>query len=125
MSSNTGQTIVALLTGAALGVGVGILFAPDKGSATRDKIGKEANKAQKKLNKQVKKTSNIIGDQAQYARLSFEEKLTDTLSAASHKADDIIMALEDKLEQLRKQNSKLQKDDVVNQIETAAKKVVS
>ncbi len=125
MSSNTGQTIVALLTGAAIGAGVGILFAPDKGSATRDKIGKEASKAQKKLNKQVRKTSNVIGEQAQYARLNFEEKLTNTLSAASHKADDILLALEEKLEQLRAQNAKLQKDDVVNKIETAAKKVVS
>lgn len=125
MSSNTGQTIVALLTGAAIGVGIGILYAPDKGSTTRGKLNKEANKAQKRINKQIKKTSHVIGEKAQHARLNFEEKLTDTLSSASHKADDILLALEEKLEALRKQNAKLQKDGTLDKMEAAAKKVVS
>ncbi|MDT0555594.1 YtxH domain-containing protein [Patiriisocius hiemis] len=109
MASNTGQTIVALAAGAAIGAGLGILFAPDKGSKTRNKISKETKKAQKKLNKQIKKTSSSLSESAQKARLSFEEKLEDTLSSASYKADDILLAMEDKLEALRKQNAKLQK----------------
>ena len=38
MSNNAGNTLVAVLTGVAIGAGIGILFAPDKGSKTRMKI---------------------------------------------------------------------------------------
>ena len=38
MSNKTSNGIIALLAGAAIGVGLGILFAPDKGSKTREKI---------------------------------------------------------------------------------------
>ena len=38
MATKNGNSILALLAGAAIGVGLGILFAPDKGSKTREKI---------------------------------------------------------------------------------------
>jgi gas vesicle protein len=110
MTSNTGQTLVALLTGAIIGAGIGILYAPDKGVKTRGKLSKEAKKTQKKLNKQLKETTHNLSEKAQTARVSFEEKLNETLSSASYKADDILVAMEDKLEALRKQNAKLQID---------------
>ncbi len=122
MASNTGQTLIALLTGAAIGAGVGILYAPDKGANTRDKLSKEAKKAQRKLNMQVKATKENLSEKAQKARLSFEQKLNDTLSTASYKADDILVALEDKLEALRRQNAKLQKDATVDQFKATVKK---
>ncbi|MAZ72011.1 MAG: hypothetical protein CMC70_02585 [Flavobacteriaceae bacterium] len=125
MASNTGQTLLALLTGAAIGAGIGILYAPDKGSKTRDKIDKERKKAQKRLNKQYQSTKSNLTDQAQKARLNFEQKLEDTLSSASYKADDILLAMEDKLEALRKQNAKLQKDVTVEKAKTTAKKATA
>ena len=45
MASNTGNTILALLTGAAIGAGIGILFAPDKGTNTRRKIREGVDEA--------------------------------------------------------------------------------
>jgi gas vesicle protein len=125
MASNTGQTLLALLTGAAIGAGIGILYAPDKGSKTRDKLSKEAKKAQKKLNKQIQETSSTLSDRAQRAKISFEQKLNETLSSASYKADDILLAMEDKLEALRKQNAKLQIDTQTNKAKATAKKVTS
>jgi gas vesicle protein len=125
MASNTGQTLLALLTGAAIGAGIGILYAPDKGSKTRTKISKETKKAQKKLAKQLKESQSMLSDKAQKARLSFNEKLEDTLSSASYKADDILLAMDVKLEALRRQNAKLQKDTKIAQVKTTAKKVTS
>ena len=122
-SNNTGQTLLALLTGAAIGAGLGILYAPDKGSNTRTKLSKEAKKVQKNLNKQSRETSHTLGEKAQKARHSFEQKLNETLSSASYKADDILLAMEDKLEALRKQNAKLQVDSTVDEVKAAAKKV--
>ncbi len=108
MASNTGQTIIALLTGAIIGAGLGILYAPDKGSETREKLGKEARRTKERLSKQLKETGQNLSEKAQFARMSFEEKLNETLSSASYKADEILLAMEDKLEALRKQNAKLQ-----------------
>lgn len=109
MSNNTGQTLLALLTGAAIGAGVGILYAPDKGSKTRKKIEKQAKKAQKEIDQKVKETRRALTSRASEARTNFESKLEDTLSDASYKADDVLKALEEKLEALRAQNAKLQK----------------
>lgn len=125
MASNTGQTLIALLTGAAIGAGIGILYAPDKGSKTRDKLSKEAKKAQKQLNKQIRETTSNLSSKAQVAKLNFEQKLNETLSSASYKADDILLAMEDKLEALRKQNAKLQIDSTVNKAKATAKKVTA
>ena len=38
MSNTSGNSLLALLTGALIGAGIGILYAPDKGSKTREKI---------------------------------------------------------------------------------------
>ncbi|MDG3584176.1 MULTISPECIES: YtxH domain-containing protein [Galbibacter] len=122
MSSNTGNTLLALLTGAAIGAGVGILYAPDKGDVTRKKIKKNAKKTQKELEKQLKKTTNQLSAKANHARTEFEHKLEDTLSSMSYKADDILVALEEKLEELRAKNAKLQKEGVVNKIESKVAK---
>ncbi|SFW66549.1 Gas vesicle protein [Sinomicrobium oceani] len=117
MSNKTGQTILALLTGAAIGAGVGILYAPDSGNNTRKKIKKNAKKTQKELEKQWKKTQAQLSDKAHVTREKFESRLEDTLSTMSYKADDILLALEEKLEDLRTKNAKFQKEGVVEKIE--------
>jgi gas vesicle protein len=108
--ASTGNTLLALITGAAIGAGIGLLYAPDSGEKTRKKLKTDAQSAQDRLNKRYSETTSNLSDKAKRARVDFEQRLEETLSSASHKADDILSAMEHKLEELRKQNSKLQKD---------------
>ncbi len=120
---NTGSTLVALLTGAIVGAGIAILYAPDKGENTRRRLNDEAKKAKDRLDKQFTETSNRLGERARRARASFDSRLDETLNSASHKADDIIDALESKLEELRAKNAKLQNSTA--KAKTPAKKTAT
>ncbi len=46
---SSGKVILGVLAGAAIGATLGILFAPDKGSATRKKITRKSSKYVDKL----------------------------------------------------------------------------
>ena len=117
--SKTGNTILALITGAAIGAGLGLLYAPESGDKTRKKLSKSAKDAQKNLNKHIKETTESVSLSAKKAKKSFDEKLEDTLATASEKADDILVTMEKKLEDLRKKNAQLKKESVAKVKETS------
>ncbi len=50
MSRNSGNTLLALVAGAIVGVGAGILLAPDEGKNTRKKIKGSLDDATKQRN---------------------------------------------------------------------------
>jgi len=104
--SKTSNTILALVTGAAIGAGLGLSYAPESGDKTRKKISKNAKEAKKKLEKQIQETSDNLSASAKEAKKSFDAKLEDTLKTASSKADNILVSMEKKLEELRKKNAK-------------------
>jgi gas vesicle protein len=109
MSTNNGNGILALLAGAAIGVGLGILFAPDKGSKTREKIKDGFDD----LKEEVKSKLNSVEDETKEKFSSTKEDLKETvenlLSSSSYKAEEAITFLEEKLAELKKHNAKLQK----------------
>ena len=109
MSKNTGNTILAILTGAAIGAGVGILFAPDKGSQTRVKIKEGYKDAQKDLEKKYKELSEEVKTKFSSSKVDFEGSYDDLLSSMSHKTEDVITFLENKLSELKQKNARLQK----------------
>ena len=98
MANNNGNSALALLFGAAIGVGLGILFAPDKGSKTREKI---------------KTGFDDLKDEAKEkfsgSKEELKEAVDNLLSKSSYKAEEAITFLEEKLAELKKQNAKLQK----------------
>ncbi|HNP32053.1 MAG TPA: YtxH domain-containing protein [Flavobacterium sp.] len=109
MSIKNGNGILALLAGAAIGVGLGILFAPDKGSKTREKIKDGFDD----LKDKAKSKMDFLDDETKAKISSTKEELKDKveslLSDSSYKAEEAITFLEEKLAELKKQNAKLQK----------------
>lgn len=109
MSNNTGNTLLALLTGAAIGAGIGILFAPDKGSKTRGKIKDGYDDAKNDLKNKFDNASLELKDKLTSAKFDLEETYEELVSNMSHKTEDVISFLEEKLAELKRQNAKLQK----------------
>nr|WP_315205689.1 YtxH domain-containing protein [uncultured Flavobacterium sp.] len=109
MSNNTGNTLLALLTGAAIGAGIGILFAPDKGSKTRGKIKEGFDDAKNELKNKLDNASFELKDKFTSAKYDLEGTYEELVSNMSHKTEDVISFLEEKLAELKRQNAKLQK----------------
>ena len=109
MSNNAGSTLVAILAGVVVGAGVGILFAPDKGSKTRKKVKEGFDEAKNELNHKFDKVSSQLSQKLTTAKFDLEDTYQDLVSNMSHKTEDVISFLESKLADLKVQNSKLQK----------------
>ena len=79
MNDNT-KVVVALLAGVAAGAALGILFAPEKGSETRDR-----------LNDALKNLSDAIKDRAaeEIENLTaFKDKVVDTVKSQFNAAEE-------------------------------------
>ena len=95
MASNTGNTILALLTGAAIGAGIGILFAPDKGTNTRRKIREGVDEAKENLNEKFSEVSEKLVEKAFLTKDNFDENFENFVSNACHKTEELITLLEE------------------------------
>lgn len=113
MSNNT-NSVLALLLGAAIGAGIGILFAPDKGSKTREKIKDGFDDAKDNLKHKFEDITHKLRDKFSGSKHGVEETYEDLVSSMSHKTEDIISFLEKKLADLKEQNAKLQKKEIAN-----------
>lgn len=109
MANNNGNNAIALLLGAAIGVGIGILFAPDKGSRTREKIKGNLDDWKIDLNNKLADYEEGIRSKLSGSKEEFSETIENLLSNSSYKAEEAISFLEEKLAELKKQNAKLQK----------------
>jgi gas vesicle protein len=109
MSSKNANGALALLVGAAIGVGVGILFAPDKGSRTREKIKDGFDDLKDQAKTKWDNLEEETKDKFSKTKDELKETVENLLSNSSYKAEEAITFLEEKLAELKIQNAKLQK----------------
>ena len=100
--------VVGVLGGLAVGAVLGVLFAPDKGSKTREKIKDGYDDVKDNLLHKLQKASKGIKDKFSHAKYDLEETYEDLISNMNHKSEDVISFLETKLADLKEQNAKLQ-----------------
>jgi gas vesicle protein len=108
--SNSSNTVVGLLAGTVIGATLGILFAPDKGINTRQKISEEAMLAKDKLAERAAELKDQVASTYTDQRGNLETQLESVMSNVSYKADDVITTLERKLAELKEKNKNLQKN---------------
>ena len=109
MSTKYGNGILALLAGAAIGLGLGILFAPDKGTKTREKIKDGLDDLKDSTKSKWNSLETETKDKFSKTKADLKDTVNDLLSDSSYKAEETITFLEEKLAELKKQNAKLQK----------------
>ncbi len=106
MSDKSGKAVAALLVGAAIGVGIGMLFAPDKGEATREKLKAGFRERRNDL---VEKITEILEAKFGMSQADIKSTFDDIAASATEQAGDIVTRLEEKLAELKQAAANLQK----------------
>lgn len=119
MSNGNNNNVLGVLLGTAVGVGIGMLFAPGKGSETRRRIAEgansakdtiltEAEKLKMKATAEAENLRNNVADTLKTKKATLDNQLDAIVTDASYKADDVISSLERRLKVLKDKNKKLQ-----------------
>lgn len=95
--------------GVLLGVAVGVLLAPDKGSKTRQKLKNEAKDIKDKISADFKEVKDDLSKTADSGKETIKKEMVEIASKASYKTEHVISFLEKQLAILKAKNKTLQK----------------
>jgi len=99
--SKRSNSALAFLLGAATGAILGILYAPDKGSSTRDKLSFLVDKYKKELEQLI---NNIIEGQEGTSSIA-KEKGKKVISEAKEKAEKLLEDVDELIGQIKGENN--------------------
>lgn len=106
--SNNENTLLGVIIGSAIGATLGILFAPDKGEITRQKLAEQAASTRDQLQEGAYDLRDKVASQISAKTETLETKMNSIVSDVSYKTEDVITTLETKLAELKAKNKKLQ-----------------
>src|SRR6478609_4592483 len=109
MSKDTGSVIVAVLAGITIGAGLGILFAPDKGSKTREKIKDGFDDVKNNLNDKLHEVTEKIAGKGILNKADIDRNYDQIVASLSDKTEDVVSYLENKLAEQKLKNAKFKK----------------
>ncbi|MGB5418857.1 YtxH domain-containing protein [Algibacter sp.] len=109
MIINKATITLGILAGTAIGATIGVLLAPEKGSATRDKLKKEATAIKEQFVSDAKEVKDDLTKTATSGKETLKKEFVEVATKASHKTDRVITFLEKQLAILKEKNKNLQK----------------
>jgi gas vesicle protein len=104
-SKNTGKIIGSLVIGALAGATLGVLFAPRKGTKTRNKIAGGAENLAKDLKKKMSKEAKDFTKSVNKEAKSLKNKAAELEDLVGNKIESVTASLKDKANTLLHSNS--------------------
>lgn len=98
MSKNSNNALMAFLAGAAVGAILGVLYAPDKGSNTREKLAFRLDKYKKVLEEYL---DGLVSGKESTLTSEAKSQGQKVVSEAKGKAERLLEDVDDLLEQIR------------------------
>ena len=98
MGKKGSNTLIAFLTGAAVGAILGILYAPDKGSVTREKLSFQLDKYKKTLEDFI---NDLVSGKETPLTTEAKSQGQKVVSEAKNKAERLLEDVDELLAQIR------------------------
>ena len=109
MSKKSGNTLLAFLLGAAAGTLIGILYAPDKGTNTREKLSFQLDKYREMLQELI---DDFVSGRETPLTSEAKSQGQKVVDEAKSKAEQLLEDVDDLLEQIRGKKGTEQKPNV-------------